>query len=593
MPTSGGMLGDVQNNLLQEALGNLGPEWQDQSLPARMNEAKNRLRMMEQIDDTSEFALKNHEHAFKAMEEMEQNFPQAANLSAKRQIFNLLKVSQFEQAAPQSPQPPMDPAMSAQPSMPKFTDASELRDFLSQMDPDSASAQFGDLVSISPELEQIVDDAINRFFESDNPQRQLELSSMIFNALPQSARAIPNEMEGDTQVNGIEQTVEASNNAIREAAVRMAKSAKFKTAYNGSKLRQKIAQHKGLENVMMFGPDQVRIDPFTGQLVSKWHIYERNKGYGVRMDDALDVDFEAIWRGNVMDKYSQPYRNAEGELVGGYINKRFEVDRMMPEGNSYHLLPGEKRRAYLPQYRSTEARLQNMRSEASDGDHQPTYLNKDKPTDWNREGTEFAPFNFKKIKQASSDSKKKSNLKTADFFDMFMPKKTQLPKVTAQIGLPQGGQEKDLNSMPGEEPMKGGPQCKNCGTQLPNPASVSNQRKGNLTNCPTCKSPINFGGKWTNPFNQQKQQTPFNQNIQITPNMNRAAQIAMPTDKKVVMKAVPDSMTRRTKPYEPQMSSRPALPQSRDAVLLSDDHADNTDRDHLENVEHSANALCL
>jgi hypothetical protein len=464
MPTSGGMLGEVQDGLLQEALANLGPEWQSQPLPAKIEEAKRRLIMMQEIDQTANFALDKHKGKVDELEQVQQELPGMPNVMAKRSIFTL----KTAQAPFATPVPPVDPNVNPQSgnnagsNLPKFQDASQLRDFLVQTEPNQVSAQLGELVSINPELEQSVSDAVARFYETNDPQRQIELASIIYDSLPQSARNSANEMEGDTQVSGIEQTVKASNEAVRAAAIKLAQmtpqsspllnpvhdprqvpnkkclscgyerpqseqqctvcgASKFaepgqqpaneKLIFNSSKFKKiKTAQHKGLENVMMFGPDQVRVDPFTGQLVSKWHIYERNKGYGIKPGDALDIDFEAIWRGNIMDKYSQPYRNAEGEWVGGYINKRFEVDRMVPEGNNYQLKPGEKRRAYLPEYRSTESRLQKMRAESTIGDHKPTYANKDKPTDWSKDGTEFAAFNFKRAKNekfASAEVKKK------------------------------------------------------------------------------------------------------------------------------------------------------------------------------------------
>lgn len=406
MPTSGGMLGEIQDNLLQEALGKLGPEWQTQPLPAQIEEAKRRLLMVNKIDDTANFAVKKHQEAVADFQDMQHDLP--GSVTSSKRIFDLKKISQF--MPPDMGSAPQMPQQSApNVEMPKFTDAAQLRDYLANTDFDTAASQFADLVSINPELEQSVDDAIGRFYESNDPQRQLEMASVIYNSLPQSSRNSADDVGGDTQVTGIEQTVKASNEAIRLAAIKLANQNKSKPVVAFNMKRLKTAQHKGMENVMMFGPDQVRVDPFTGQLISKWHVYERNKGYGIRINDALDVDFEAIWRGNVMDKYSRPYRNEDGEYVGGYINKRFEVDRMVPEANSYQMKPGEKRRPYLPEYRSTEARLQNMRSEAKDGDHMPEYANTEKATDWAKDGTKFAPFNWKKAneKKASSEVKKK------------------------------------------------------------------------------------------------------------------------------------------------------------------------------------------
>lgn len=125
----------------------------------------------------------------------------------------------------------------------------------------------------------------------------------------------------------------------------------------------KTAQHKTKTDAIMYGPGQTRIDPFYRKPVSDWHIVERNKGFGLVVDDIWNIDYEAIWRGNIMDKYSRPYRDTNtGEWVGGYIQKRFEVDKNIPETSNIQLKPGQKRRPILPQYGNTESRLQEARS---------------------------------------------------------------------------------------------------------------------------------------------------------------------------------------------------------------------------------------
>ena len=124
----------------------------------------------------------------------------------------------------------------------------------------------------------------------------------------------------------------------------------------------KTAQHKSLDNAILWGPGQTRIDPFLHQPVSDWHIVERNKGFGLVVDDVWNIDYETIWRENIMDKYSRPYRDKEGNYVGGYIQKRFEVDKNIPDTNNYQLKPGEIRRPVLPEYGNTESRLQAARA---------------------------------------------------------------------------------------------------------------------------------------------------------------------------------------------------------------------------------------
>lgn len=131
-----------------------------------------------------------------------------------------------------------------------------------------------------------------------------------------------------------------------------------------NKFNLKTAQHKTIDNMLMWGPSQTRkVDPFLRQPVSDWHIIERNKGFGLVVDDVWNIDYETIWRENIMDKYSRPYRDKDGNWVGGYIQKRFEVDKSIPETSNYQLKPGEKRKPVLPEYGNTESRLQAARSE--------------------------------------------------------------------------------------------------------------------------------------------------------------------------------------------------------------------------------------
>lgn len=168
--------------------------------------------------------------------------------------------------------------------------------------------------------------------------------------------------------------------------------------------------------------------------------------------------------------------------------------------------------------------------------------------------------------------------------------------------MPQGGQEKDPNKIPGEEPLKGGPRCSNCGCQLPNPAKVTNQRKGNLTNCPACNAPINMGGQWTNPFNQQKQQ-PFNRNLVVAPQLPRQAQILqpnLPTQQPVaqlpsvdINSPVVNENQEVLQQNIPQINPQQVMPNQTDRSMLSDENADNIDEGHLNNVQQSANALGL
>jgi len=195
------------------------------------------------------------------------------------------------------------------------------------------------------------------------------IAGQIYDLLDDSVKSVPEGTEF-----GIPTAIAETNEIIKKLAEEhVAKQAK---AFN----LKKTAQHKTVEDVVMYGPGQKKFDPFYRQPVSDWSIIERNKGFGLTFDDVWDVDYEAIWRGTVMDKYSRPYRDKDGNWVGGYINKRFEVDHNIPETNNYQLKPGQTRRATPPEYGSTESRLQAARA-AGEVEGGPE-VNKTKPFNW-------------------------------------------------------------------------------------------------------------------------------------------------------------------------------------------------------------------
>lgn len=212
--------------------------------------------------------------------------------------------------------------------------------------------------------------------QDDASPEQLKVAEQIWDFLPSYLkqqdnndvvgveRVINNNQENTmANIEDIKKRVEASNEEIKKLAQ---KDKPKNSTYNF----KKEAQHKALENVMLWGPEDRQIDAFTGEPVSDYHIMERNKGWGFRIGDRWDIDFESFWRGNIMDKYHRPYRDEEGNWVGGYIEKRFEVDRWQPEENKYMLKPGEKRKPRPAELGNMEARLEAYRG------------NKDKVFNW-------------------------------------------------------------------------------------------------------------------------------------------------------------------------------------------------------------------
>jgi hypothetical protein len=107
------------------------------------------------------------------------------------------------------------------------------------------------------------------------------------------------------------------------------------------------------------GPWEKRFCPklrnITNTFVCRYHCLD-----GLAIDDNEILCGEAIWRQAIMDKYSREYRDADGNWVGGYINKRFEVVRDTG-GHPYQLKPGQRRSPIHEDAWSTEKRLQEMR----------------------------------------------------------------------------------------------------------------------------------------------------------------------------------------------------------------------------------------
>ena len=226
----------------------------------------------------------------------------------------------------------------------------------------------------------------------------LDAANIVYDFIPESMKAanpdgqqtIVTEKTSPDRFSNIMSCLEKTANHIKKLAEEYVskKINQKKASYN----QKKIAQHKTVDNMLLWGPGNPRPDPFLrGQPVSDWHIVERNKGFGQDIDGVWNIDWEAMWRGNVMDKYSRPYRDKEGNWVGGYLEKRFEVDKNIPEANNYQLKPGQRRRPYLPEFGSTEARLEDARKKNKEGG---------KTEDWSK--SEFSEMKVASLRSSSA-----------------------------------------------------------------------------------------------------------------------------------------------------------------------------------------------
>ena len=265
----------------------------------------------------------------------------------------------------------------------RFLDASELHDFLINNNYITVR-DFLNEQNISVEELSKVEELLKRYYENQEmktSEEQLETAVSIFNMLPASLKQEreENELSVPARFRGFASMNDYINKVNIEIET-LAKIAAKKTSKSFN--LTKVAQHGWDGNYFMWGPKETRIDPFLHQPVSDWHILERNKGFGQDIDGVWNIDWETFWRGNIMDKYSRPYRDTKtGEWIGGYIQKRFEVDKNVPVTSNYQLLPGELRKPRLPEYGLTEARLQEMRSKDNRGYGPITDTSK--PFNWN------------------------------------------------------------------------------------------------------------------------------------------------------------------------------------------------------------------
>jgi hypothetical protein len=326
--------------------------------------------------------------------------PQSAKMA--KIVYNRRRMGQV---APQVPPATPVPAM-PQPAMPdageqNLSTVDGLKQALSSFEgeerPDqSATAMLEQFVNDNQMItdaqnrpsdpRQLIRDAVASFYGTNDDAVKTRAATVIYEKiLPDSVKGeaapadgeVPGQLEKNVKSN-LASIVERSNEAVRKLAESMAAGAKSaaKPTFN----LRRYAQHKTLEQVIEFGADEKTIDQFTGDIISDWHLVERNKGFGLRLPGVLNIDWEKAWRENVMDKYT-----------GTYIEDRFEVDHNVPALSNMQLAPGQLRKPMLPEYGNTEARLESER----------TRLNKERGYEPAEKGKVF---NWKKAK---AEAKKK------------------------------------------------------------------------------------------------------------------------------------------------------------------------------------------
>jgi len=242
-----------------------------------------------------------------------------------------------------------------------FKNVAELSNYLEGISRTEAENTLLEYVNDAKSQEEI-SSTMESFYEHElNSEEKIEILVGIWQYIPNILKddesqnnIIENKIMNKTQKEKLKKFVKSSTKDIKKLAE---KDITNKKSYN----LKKQAQHDTRKDIVLWGPDSRRIDPFTGQYISDWHVVERNKGWGFRIGDRWDIDFESLWRENIMDKYSRPYKDENGEWVGGYLEKRFEIDRWVPEENKMQLNTNEKRKPRPASLGNYEARMEVYR----------------------------------------------------------------------------------------------------------------------------------------------------------------------------------------------------------------------------------------
>lgn len=220
--------------------------------------------------------------------------------------------------------------------------------------------------------EQDVKDILDRFWNLDARQDQeqaMELFGLLYELLPGNLKQTEPTM-GNNNPKGIIKfnlSDHVLNNKEHQAKTEFLDGLR-KDANSGGMI--KTAADQFGQQYVLYGPTEKRIcpklrgkgggQPGSGDVVSEY-ICRHHCLDGIVIDDNKTVCGEALWRAHTMDKFSREYVNENGDIEGGYLNKRFEINRNTPEENKMRLKPGETRKPRPAEWGSLESRMQAMR----------------------------------------------------------------------------------------------------------------------------------------------------------------------------------------------------------------------------------------
>ena len=202
-----------------------------------------------------------------------------------------------------------------------------------------------------------------------------------------------------TQIYGLIPTVQSSEQINTDQGMIMPQEEPIMASKKFNLSKYMYDQNDGLKKeaytnlgdaYVLYGPTEKRVCPKLsgrggGKVGGSNVVSEETCRYhcldGIVIDDNKTICGEALWRANVADKFSREYVDKDGNIVGGYLNKRFEIDRNVPEENKMRLKPGETRKPRPAAWGTTESRMQDMRNkEGQKRGYSPT--NTGEPFDW-------------------------------------------------------------------------------------------------------------------------------------------------------------------------------------------------------------------
>lgn len=359
--------------------------------------------------------IMNSVHSLNEKIKQEQQQQQQPNFQfqpqQQRAAFNLKKVkAQMQEAMP----PPQHPAMSPQPTQSRLPVRNE-GDFIDKfLEPlmnnnnlpgtpeyEQARQAAEELRNtVSPGFEEEANSLIEFVMNLDPTQKeegQRNLLKLYEVLLPPAVKQDSGMEPVMSEKENTQKIKQASNEARSipkasltevEGIIRYSFTDQILT--NAENMVKTAADQFG-QQYLLYGPTEKRICPklrgknmSVGDVVSEYTCRHHCLD-GIVIDDNKTICGEALWRANSMDKFSREYVDADGNTVGGYINKRFEVNRNVPEENKMRLKPGELRKPRPAAWGNTESRLQDMRAkEAQKRDYRPD-SNTGDPFNWSKD----------------------------------------------------------------------------------------------------------------------------------------------------------------------------------------------------------------